>query len=131
MAVEQILGLGRSIAWSQMKPCILSWSPSHTVLVLLSEKFPKTLWGRERYYIATLVLATFSSGICDNKTALLRIIWRWIDHEFLATLLLHRKVKGCFISSLCCVFLANNFKGKIRRKRIKRSLLLSSSNAAF
>jgi len=67
----------------------------------------------------------------DNTTALLMIIWRWIEHEFLATPLLHRNVEECFIPSLCCVFLANNSKGKMRRKRIKSPPLLSSSNAAF
>lgn len=104
MAEEQILGLGRSIAWSQMKPCILSSSSGHTDLVLVSEKFLKTPWGRGSFSLTALLSAPLSSGIRDNKTALLRIIWGWIEHEFLATPLLHRKVEGFFyISSLLCV----------------------------
>lgn len=102
-----------------MKPCILSSSSGPTDLVLVSEKFLKTPWGRGSFCVTALLSAPLSLGISDNKTAPLRIIWRWIEHEFLATPLLHRKVEGFFISPLCCVFLANNSKGKMRKKVLK------------
>lgn len=132
--MKEILRLWRSKAWSQKKSCILSWSLGHTGLVPLSEKFLKTPWGRKSYIVVTLLSATFSSGIGDNKTALLRIIWKWIEHIFFATLLLFREAEGCFISSLCCVFptkISKGGGGGEERKRIKRPLLCSSSNVTF